>query len=96
MDRLTKAPIELQRIDRIIRHGRTRYVWIHCVFSWGVLTAVLFTAFMSIAGGWSLRGTLLALILFPSMGYPLGLCTWRKIQKKYALLLSRYDGDAAA
>ncbi len=72
------------RLEEIIARGKKRYVLLHGVLGWGLLTAALFT-------GWSLYTkermstfeVVVPFLIFPIGGAAWGACMWSVLQKKY-------------
>jgi hypothetical protein len=72
------------RLARTIALGRKRHVIIYGVLGWGLLTAVLNTAFLLMIEKVYVHEVIISFVVFPVTGIFLGLWSWTRLEKKAA------------
>jgi hypothetical protein len=79
------TPRQVESWSRTRAKGRTRFVWLTGVVSWGLLVAIFWSVAMASFQGWDRfpRRLGIALILFPIGGYWFGSYVWRKSEEQY-------------
>jgi hypothetical protein len=79
------TPRQVEGWSKTRAKGRTRFVWLTGVVSWGVPVAIIWSVAMASFKGWDRFPHLLriALILFPIAGYWFGSYVWRKSEEQY-------------
>lgn len=65
---------ELQKLEGLLAKGKWRYIVLHGVLGWGIITALLYSTLMFwINGSTSPPSIAINLLLFPITGFFLGL-----------------------
>jgi hypothetical protein len=77
---------QMARWAKIRKMGRSKFIWIRCVLSWGLLTAfivVLCTAILDGFDSISVPGIIVYVIAFPIGGYFMGVWCWESGERKF-------------
>lgn len=78
----TLTPQQLTRIEANFKRGKVKYIILHGVVGWGLLSATLFVIFTYLTEGKSSpRDIILPFILFPISGIWWGLWAWRESKR---------------
>ncbi len=79
------TPQQAERWARTRAKGRTRYIWLAGVVSWGLPVAVFWSVAMAAIQGWDRLWLYhpVALVGFPIGGYWFGSAMWRKLEALY-------------
>lgn len=74
---------ESQKLEGLLAKGKWRYIVLHGVLGWGIITALLYSTLMFwINSTTSLQSIAINLLLFPVTGFFWGLFSWRIINRR--------------
>jgi hypothetical protein len=78
------SPENLEKTNKALALGRSRFVLFYGVLGWGIPTAILFVLLRSYQEGWDsfLFQLIPALVLFPLGGIVVGRVLWNRLMKK--------------
>ena len=80
----TMTPQQLARVETILKKGKARYVILHGVFGWGLLTAILFIIFTHFTKNQITRSDIIIpFVLFPIGGIFWGLSMWYYFKRRF-------------
>lgn len=72
-----------QKLDDLLAKGKWRYIFLHGVLGWGLITAVLFSAIMFwLNGSTSPQNIAINFLLFSIGGIFWGLFSWRILNRR--------------
>lgn len=79
------TPKQVEQWTKTREMGRSRYIWRHGVWGWGLVVGLFWAVAMAAVQGWDRLPILIpvSLIAFPIGGYFFGAWTWKMTEAKY-------------